>query len=236
MDWKAAQALTAKDERVAALIKVFQEAMEPAPDIAEAVLREIPVDAEQRFSLVQQWVRHLVAEDRIKEAREWAESIYSEDQRRMIRSEIAALLMDAKPEEAIQMLSVEELEAGGADSASGTVLQMWTSKEPRKAVTWASRLPDGQARQAGFQSVFSAWAGTNGQEALSWIGTQTNPHVRQDALDGAARAFQHHPEPIFDSIFSEADPELKQQLQQRISDLNAPDPAAPPPAEELEEE
>lgn len=229
---EAAIAMPTGEERVHALSKLFQDSLEPAPDLAEKALREIPVDAEIRSELVMEFIRFLVNESKTREAMGWAESLNTQDQRRHARAQIAALLMETNEQEAMQLLSAEDLGADGVASTSGAVLQMWTSKEPEKAVTWASRLPNGYAREEGFQAVFSSWAGIDGADALSWIGKETNPHVREDALTGAARAFQNHPEPIMEAIFGDADPEIRAELERKIADLNAAEAVPVEPKDE----
>lgn len=221
--WQAALAMPKGTDQNAALLRVFEEAIEPAPDLAEKILRDVPVDAGERVQAVERWIMHLLSEGLVNEAINWAESHYSEQDRRAARGAIAAKLMETEPEKALGLLEADDFSEQGADSTSGQVLQMWTAKDPSKAVVWASRLPDGNARKEGFRAVFSSWASSDGAEAMEWISYQTNPHVREDAIDGMAGAFRNHPDFLLEQVIGHSDTTLHHDLKLRIDELKAKD-------------
>ena len=92
------------------------------------------------------------------------------------------MLAQEHPEQAAALLPASDFTATGASPAAEQVLQTWVAKSPLDAVAWATRLPAGEARTAGYKVVFSQWLNADSQTALSWVGSQTNPQVRREVI------------------------------------------------------
>ncbi len=229
--FEAAKAIEPGAERDQALAELASRALESAPDIASKVIRELPAGTEQKQAWIEAYLATLMADEKIEEAVAWADSLGDERDIAFARGKVVLLLAEKNPQQAAALLPPSGFTAAGVDPAAEHVLQNWVAQKPADAVAWATRLPAGDARTAGFKVIFTQWVITDSSAALTWAASQTNSQLRQETLHAITEAFLQQPDPIRAILLEPADPSIRAEIENGISEIVRQAQEAEPPPE-----
>jgi hypothetical protein len=219
------------DQKDQVLVEIAGRAMNVAPELLVDLLGELSKDSVDRNVLIESYVLKLVNNEKYDEATQWAESL-SENDSDFAKAKIVIYLADKYPDEAASRLKASDFKADGVNPAAEQVVQSWVSKHPNDAVKWADNLPAGEARSAGFGVIFTSWVAYDPQAALAWAGSQTNKNLREESISAVVNEVKNVPDPIRVSILSQADPALREEVQQRLGKMSDTDDYSPPPEAE----
>lgn len=217
--FEAAMAREPGAERNQALAELASKALETAPDIAVEVIRELPAGIQEKQALIEAYIGTLMADEKTEEGLAWADSLGDEQDIAFARGQVLLMLAERNPQQAANLLSPSGFTAAGVDPAAEQVLQTWVAQKPAEAVAWATRLPAGDARTAGFKVIFTQWITSDSAAALTWAASQTNPQVRRETLHAMSEAFLQQPEPIRAAFLEPADPNLRSEIENGISEV-----------------
>lgn len=229
--FEAAKAREPGVERNQALAELASNALESAPDLAAEVIRELPAGIEEKQALIVAYIASLMTDERTEEALAWADSLGDGQDIAFARGQVSLLLAERNPQQAATLLPPSGFTAAGVDPAAEQVLQTWVAQKPAEAVAWASRLPAGDARTAGFKVIFNQWINTDSAAALTWAASQTNPQLRQETIHAMTEAFLQQPDPIRTILLEPADPNLRAEIENGIAEIARQAEAAAPPPE-----
>jgi hypothetical protein len=217
--FEAAKAREPGVERNQALAELASNALESAPDLAAEVIRELPAGTEEKQAWIEAYIATLMADEKTEEALAWADSLGDERDIAFARGKVLLMLAEKNPQQAATLLPPSGFTAAGVDPAAEQVLQTWVAQKPAEAVAWATRLPAGDARTAGFKVIFTQWIGSDSAAALTWAASQTNPQVRQETLHAMTEAFLQQPDPVRAILLEPADPNLRTEIENGISEI-----------------
>jgi hypothetical protein len=229
--FEAAKAIEPGAERNQALAELVSNALESAPDIAAEVIRELPAGIEEKQVCIEAYLAALMAAEKTEEALAWADSLGDEGDVAFARGKVLLLLAEKNPQQAAALLPPSGFTAAGVDPAAEQVLQTWVAQQPADAAAWATRLPAGDARTAGFKVIFTQWIGSDSAAALSWAASQTNPQLRQETLHAMTEAFLQQPDPIRTVLLEPAEPNLRAEIENGIAEIVRQAQEAEPPPE-----
>lgn len=229
--FEAAKAREPGVERNQALAELASNALEPAPDLAAEVIRELPAGIEEKQALIEAYIANLMTDEKTEEALAWADSLGDEQDIAFARSQVLLMLAEKNPQQAATLLPSSGFTAAGVDPAAEQVLQTWVAQKPAEAVAWASRLPVGDARTAGFKVIFNQWINTDSPAAFRWAASQTNPQLRRETIHAMVEAFNEIPDIIRSSLLEPADPSLRAEIENGIAEIARQAEAAEPPPE-----
>ncbi len=229
--FEAAKAIEPGAERDQALAELTSSALESAPDIAAEAIRELPAGTEQKQAGIEAYLATLMAAEKTDEALAWADSLGDERDIAFARGKVLFLLAEKNPQQAAALLPPSGFTAAGVDPMTEQVLQTWVLKSPSDAVAWATRLPAGEARTAGYKVVFSQWFDTDSKSALLWAASQTNSHVRREAISAIVGIFVDQPGLIRGNLLEPADPSFRAEIENGISEIIRQAQEAEPPPE-----
>ena len=217
--FEAAKAREPGVERNQALAELASNALESAPDLAAEVIRELPAGTEEKQAWIEAYIATLMADEKTEEALAWADSLGDERDIAFARGKVLLMLAEKNPQQAATLLPPSGFTAAGVDPAAEQVLQTWVAQKPAEAVAWATRLPAGDARTAGFKVIFTQWIGSDSAAALTWAASQTNPQVRQETLHAMTEALLQQPDPVRAILLEPADPNLRTEIENGISEI-----------------
>jgi hypothetical protein len=127
------------------------------------------------------------AEKSPAEAEKWAASLPEADRYSALASVWNATATDDPGKAAASLAAalpgaegIESATSGLAASAS-TIATAWVSQNPNAAADWATRLPEGKAREAAMGAVADQWAGTDTMAASTWINQLPQGRSRDEA-------------------------------------------------------
>ena len=229
--FEAARAKEPGAERNQALAELASNALESAPDIAAEVIRELPAGIQEKQALIEAYIAILMTDEKTEEALAWADSFPDEQDVAFARGRVLLMLAEKNPQQAATLLSPSSFTAAGVDPAAEQIIQNWVAQKPGEAVAWASRLPAGDARTAGFKVIFNQWIGTDSAAALTWAASQTHPQVRRETLHAMIEAFLQQPAPIRSVLLEPADPNFRAEIENGISEVVRQAQEAEPPPE-----
>lgn len=229
--FEAAKSKEPGAERNQALAELASNALESAPDIAAEVIRELPAGIQEKQALIEAYIAILMTDEKTEEALAWADSFPDEQDVAFARGRVLLMLAEKNPQQAATLLSPSSFTAAGVDPAAEQILQNWVAQKPGEAVAWASRLPAGDARTAGFKVIFNQWITTDSAAALTWAASQTHPQVRQETLHAMIEAFLQQPDPIRSVLLEPADPNFRAEIENGISEVVRQAQEAEPPPE-----
>ena len=227
----AAKASEPGAERNQALAELASSALESAPDIAAEVIRELPAGTEEKQALIEAYLATLMTDEKTEEALAWADSVGDERDIAFARGKVLLMLAEKNPQQAAALLPPSGFTAAGVDPAAEQVLQTWVAQQPAEAVAWATRLPAGDARTAGFKVIFTQWITADSASALTWAASQTNPQLRQETVHAMTEAFLQQPDPIRTVLLEPAEPNLRAEIEQGIVEIARQAQEAEPPSE-----
>lgn len=227
----AAKASEPGAERDQALAELASRALESAPDIAAEVIRELPAGTAEKQTWIEAYLATLMADEKTEEALAWADSLGDERDVAFARGTVLLMLAEKNPQQAAALLPPSGFTAAGVDPAAEQILQNWVAQKPADAVAWATRLPAGEARTAGFKVIFTHWISTDSSAALSWAASQTNPQLRKETLHAITDAFLQQPDPIRAILLEPADPNFRAEIENGISEIVRQAQEAEPPPE-----
>lgn len=234
--FEAAKAIAPGEERESALAEVAKKALESAPDLAAEIIVAMSAGGDEKKSLIAAYIQKLMEEGKTDEAVTWADSLGDEVDIGIARSVIAQSLVSTDPEKAADMLSASSFSTVGIDPTAEQVLESWIATNPTQAAAWVSRLPAGEARGAGLKSLISTWINMDSGNAFSWVATQRNTIIREEAVEAVVAALIGQPEPIRNIQLETADKDFQQEIGQRIAELTpAPEPEPEPETEAPQE-
>jgi hypothetical protein len=234
-------------ERDQAIAEVARKALESAPDMAAEIIRELSAGAAEKEALMDAYIGKLLEEEKSEEALAWADSLGDERDIASARGKVLILLAQKYPEQATRLLPTSEFATGSVSPVTEEVLQTWVLKSPADALAWTTRLPAGEARTAGYRIAFAQWFDTDTKSALTWVASQNNPSVRQEAVHAMIGLFSAQPDPIRNFMLESADPNLRSEIEQGIAEakrkaeaadavVNPPEPEVAPAEEPQAEE
>ncbi len=218
--FETAKAREPGDDRNNAIAEVTWKALESAPDLAAEFIRELPAGTAEKAALVDAYLRQLFDEEKPDEALAWADSLGDGPDPASAHGRALVMLAGKHPEQAAKHLPVSDFTAAAVSPLTAEVLQTWVQQNPADAIAWTTRLPAGEARTAGYQVAFAQWFDTDSKSAFSWVASQTNPHVRKEAVSAMVGLMIAHPDPIRDFMLGPAAPEIRAEIEQEIAEIN----------------
>jgi hypothetical protein len=241
--FESAKAREPGADRDQAIAEVAKKALESAPDMAAEIIRELSPSTAEKHALVEAYIQKLLEEEKSDEALAWADSLGDARDIASAKGLIMLMLAQEHPEQAAVLLPASDFTATGASPAAEQVLQTWVAKSPLDAVAWATRLPAGEARAAGYKVVLSQWLNSDSQTALSWVGSQANPQVRREVVGTVIGNMLELPDPIRSFLLEPASPALRAEIEQGIAEATrqtevaepTPEPEQETPSEPLTE-
>lgn len=214
----AALELESPEARNQALGDVVRNALERAPELADEAFGHLPADSEERTKTIR-FIAAKLVEKNTDEALAWADALASDQEIMIAKGEIALILGASEPERAAKVL----LESGNAnralDETAVQVLQNWAGNAPTDAAAWVMKLPPGESRKAGMQTVVSLWVQTDSKAAFSWVEGLGNQAARKEATRAIAEALVGIPEPIRMSFLEEADPAFRSVIEEQVNQI-----------------
>lgn len=221
-------------ERDQELANIAWQSMESAPDLVLLAIRELSSANQEKPALIGAYIQKLMGEGREEEASAWAASLENAGDIACAKEKIALILAAKNPEQAAALLPASSFTAETIDPSAVQTLQHWTAQNPAEAVAWAARLPLGTARDSGLKIVFSQWIQADTQSALEWVSSQHRTPARKETIRAMSEAFAEQPDPIRNALLEPANPTLRNEIEQNISEIigqpEEPDPESQPEA------
>ena len=230
-EFDSAKAREPGGDRDQAIAAVAKKALESAPDMVAEFIRELSPGAPEKEALMEAYIRHLLEEDKSDEALAWADSLGDAQDIAFARGKVLSVLAQKYPEQATKLLSVSEFAADTVNPVTEEVLQTWVQKSPADALAWTTRLPAGEARTVGYRIAFAQWFDTDTKSALTWVASQNNPSVRQEAVKAMIGLFVAQPASIREAWLEPVDPNLRAQIEQGIAEAIPQEEVAEPTPE-----
>jgi hypothetical protein len=218
-------------ERDQAIAEVAKKALELAPEMAGEIIREMSPGSGEKDSLMEAYLRNLLEEEKSDVALAWADSLGDERDISAARGKVLVMLAQKYPERATELLQVSEFAAETVNPVTEEVLQTWVLKSPADALAWTTRLPAGEVRTAGYRIAFAQWFDTDTKSALTWVESQSNPSVRQEAVSAMTGLFIAQPESMRNSMLESVSPNLRADIEQAIAEAVRQSAAAQPTPE-----
>lgn len=228
----AALKLDASEARDQALAEVVRDAFEPAPDIAAEAFGQLAVESAERMKTIR-YLAPLRARRNPDEALAWADSLGSPTEIAAAKDEIALVLAEVDPARAAKIMLESGIPKGGLDQTKVEVIRLWAGTAPKDAATWALRLPPGEARSVGVQTVVSIWLQADSAAAFSWLEASPNQVVRKEVTHAMAQALVAIPEPIRETFLGNADAAMRSELEQQVKQITEQADKETPPSPEF---
>jgi hypothetical protein len=204
--------LALPDERNAALADLARRSIDRYPAWVERVLREMPLDSEELPGVMDDYISSLMARD-LQDAVVWADSIDDPALHEFALQRLLMLMPDERLADAAGlMLDAQNLAAHGFDAASEQFLQRWTAHDQAAAGAWLSRMPAGDARDAGVHSVASHLIMTSHDSSSAWLESLPANSLRNSAIDSMAVILAGYPEPLREGLMGPPDSMLRELL------------------------
>lgn len=232
----AAKAREPGVDRDQAIAAVAEKSLESAPDMAAEIIRELSPGAAGKEALMEAYIQQLLEQEKSEEALAWADSLENAGDIASARGKVLIMLAQKYPEHATQLLPVSEFAAGTVKPVAAEVLQTWVLKSPADALAWTTRLPAGEARTGGYRIAFAQWFDTDTKSALTWVASQKNPSVRQEAVSAVIGLFVAQPDPIREAWLQPIDPNLRAEIEQGIAEAIRQSEVVEPPPEPDEQQ
>lgn len=227
--FEQAKAMAPGEERESALAQVARKALDTSPDIASEAIKEMQAGSDAKISLIEAYIRKLLEVDRVDEALAWAVDLGNEKDTAVARAMIAELVATSNPERVAGMLSPSSFTAAGVDPAAEQIFQNWVATNPTRAAEWVTKMPTGEARNAGWKALLTTWINLDSKTAFSWVSSQKNTMIREEAVDAMVALLVGQPDPIRSIQLESAAENFQQEIERRIAALTpAPEPEPEP--------
>ncbi|MBI4657710.1 MAG: hypothetical protein HY735_02470 [Verrucomicrobia bacterium] len=165
LNW--AVTLPGGEERTAACRALAGEAAREAPIAAMSIALELPASPQKNqliASVASEWaVRDVFS------AVSWAREIGDAGLREAVTAAVCQAIAETNPA-AAATIAIHDLAAGrNLDDTVLAVLQRWAQVEPKRAVDWVERFPEGILRQAATEELIKVWADQQPREVSDWL-------------------------------------------------------------------
>jgi hypothetical protein len=215
----AARSVQPEEQRIIAITHVAREALQLAPDVTSDAIRELPSGIQEKRSLISSYLEALLEVERLDEAIAWADALGDEWSITVGREKIAAMFAESSPQKALNFLNASSFKGTGVSPEATHIIQAWVETDPSEALAWATKLPAGEARGAGYKVIFSRWIFTETPQALTWAASQTNPRVKEEALAAVVAALNEQPDPVRSHLLDSVGSDLRIEIEERLSQL-----------------
>lgn len=221
-----ARALEPGEAREKALAQVAWDTLESAPDIAAQAILEMQADTDEKDRLIQAYAGQLAKEDP-NAALAWGSSLDSGREIGLIREQVALVLKESDPKRALGLFPESGFTTDGMNPSAEQIFQTWMSQSPQDATAWVTSIPSDEARKVGLERVFSQWMQTDTDAALKWATSQGNVQRHQEIVSAIATAVVGQPDPIREVFLERAEPDLRSEIQEKISESSHESEAVP---------
>lgn len=230
---QAALALESPDARDQALSAFVLESHEAAPGLAAEALSHLPEGSEVRTETLKS-LAGLMAEKGVDRALQWAESLPTVRDVALARQAVGLALAEVDPSVGAQVVLEHHDRSRALDETELRALQLWADSSAPDAAAWARQLPHKEARHAALQSVCGQWVRTDATGIGAWLDGISNKESKTEALDALADALAEAPDAIRDVFFTQAEPEIREEMEARLG-VTIETPVEEPAEEPVEE-